>query len=65
MFQSQLPPSSPAVAASPPALSPSLPAAAAAALHTRSIDRSLKLSISRHKLPTNADVADAEKSQIN
>lgn len=62
MFQSQLPPSSPAVAASPPA--PSLPAAAAA-LHTRSIDRSLKLSISRHKLPTNADVADAEKSQIN
>lgn len=64
MFQSQLPPSSPAVAASPPAPSPSLPAAAAA-LHTRSIDRSLKLSISRHKLPTNADVADAEKSQIN
>lgn len=61
MFQSQLPPSSPAVAASPPS---SLPAAAAA-LHTRSIDRSLKLSISRHKLPTNADVADAEKSQIN
>lgn len=61
MFQSQLPPSSPAVAASPPA--PSFPAAAA--LHTRSIDRSLKLSISRHKLPTNADVADAEKSQIN
>lgn len=64
MFQSQLPPSSPAVAASSPAPSPSLPAAAAA-LHTRSIDRSLKLSISRHKLPTNADVADAEKSQIN